>query len=189
MWCLLLLYVRIPIQQILHVLLTLGYKFVNYLLNWFLLPWLWRHRTIYVTGRSSQIYQHFHGWVQATLYWETLGITFQIGRFKTKNIFQAMKESFAQERDECLDRMDWRALIVIYRSFLSFKGPGRRWGRVPWSSGYGRRLMFRRSWVQIPAPVTGWTLFRYICCNYCGDVCLEIPKINNNRGPFKKVTQ
>ena len=49
--------------------------------------------------------------------------------------------------------------------------------------------MFRRSWVQIPAPVTGWTLFRYICCNYCGDVCLEIPKINNNRGPFKKVTQ
>ena len=36
MWCLLLLYVRIPIQQILHVLLTLDYEFVNYLVNWFL---------------------------------------------------------------------------------------------------------------------------------------------------------
>ena len=72
MWCLLLLYVRIPIQQILHVLLTLCYKFVNDLVNWFLLPWLWRHRAIYLTGRSSQIYRHFHGWVRATLYRETL---------------------------------------------------------------------------------------------------------------------
>ena len=72
MWCLLLLYVRIPIQQILHVLLTLDYEFVNYLVNWFLLPWLWHHRMIYVTGRSSQIYQHFHSWVWATLYRETL---------------------------------------------------------------------------------------------------------------------
>ena len=25
-----------------------------------------------------------------------------------------------------------------------------------WSSGYGRRLMFQRSWVQIPALYTGW---------------------------------
>ena len=29
-------------------------------------------------------------------------------------------------------------------------------GRQPWSSGYGRRLMFERSWVQILAPCTGW---------------------------------
>ena len=27
----------------------------------------------------------------------------------------------------------------------------------PWSSGYGRRLMFPRSGVQIPALYTGWT--------------------------------
>ena len=27
----------------------------------------------------------------------------------------------------------------------------------PWYSGYGRRLMFQRSWVQIPAPYTRWT--------------------------------
>ena len=30
-------------------------------------------------------------------------------------------------------------------------------GREPWSSGYGRRLMFQRLGVQIPAPYTGWT--------------------------------
>ena len=32
-------------------------------------------------------------------------------------------------------------------------------GREPWSSGYGRRLMFVRSWVQIPALYTGGTFF------------------------------
>ena len=44
-------------------------------------------------------------------------------------------------------------------------------GREPWSSGYGRRLMFRRSWVRIPALYTGWTwvFFTLICCKkiYC----------------------
>ena len=34
-------YVKIPIQQMLHVvLLTVGYKFVNDLENWFSLPWI-----------------------------------------------------------------------------------------------------------------------------------------------------
>ena len=28
-----------------------------------------------------------------------------------------------------------------------------------WSSGYGMKQMFQRSWVQIPAPYTGWTFF------------------------------
>ena len=38
--------------------------------------------------------------------------------------------------------------------------------REPYSSGYGRRLTFRRSWVQIPVPYTGWTwhFFTLICC-------------------------
>ena len=31
-------------------------------------------------------------------------------------------------------------------------------GREPWSSGYGRRLMFHRSWVLILAPYTGYLL-------------------------------
>ena len=30
-------------------------------------------------------------------------------------------------------------------------------GLEPWSSGYGRRLTFQRSWVRIPAPDIGWT--------------------------------
>ena len=34
----------------------------------------------------------------------------------------------------------------------------------PWSSGYGRRLTFWRSWVRIPAPYTEWTFFTYFCC-------------------------
>ena len=38
------------------MLLTVGYKFVNDLENWFSLPWLWRHRTICVTGGKSPIY-------------------------------------------------------------------------------------------------------------------------------------
>ena len=35
-------------------------------------------------------------------------------------------------------------------TFLTF-------GWEPWSSGHGRRLMFKRSWVWILAPYTGWT--------------------------------
>ena len=35
-------------------------------------------------------------------------------------------------------------------------------GWEPWSCGYGRRLMFQRSWVRIPALYTGWTFFTYI---------------------------
>ena len=32
-------------------------------------------------------------------------------------------------------------------------------GWVPWSGGYGRRLIIWRSWVCIPAPYTRWTYF------------------------------
>ena len=31
------------------------------------------------------------------------------------------------------------------------------YGREPWSSGNGKRLVFRRSWVQILTPYTLWT--------------------------------
>ena len=63
-------------------------------------------------------------------------------------------------------------------------------GQEPWSSGYGRRLTFQRSWVWIPAPDTGWTwhFFTLICCkNYI--VCLKRPKTNEKEaevGPFLK---
>ena len=51
-----------------------------------------------------------------------------------------------------------------------------------WSSGYGWRLMFQRSWVWIPAPYPGWTIFHIFCCKNCNDVCLKRPKINSKRG-------
>ena len=51
----------------------------------------------------------------------------------------------------------------------------------PWSSGYGRRLMFQRLWVWIPALCTGWSFFHIpICCKIC-NVCLKRQKIMNKR--------
>ena len=47
----------------------------------------------------------------------------------------------------------------------------------PWPSGYGRRLMFRRLWVRIPALYTGWTFFTFICCKNC-NCLLENTKMN-----------
>ena len=35
--------------------------------------------------------------------------------------------------------------------------------------------MFRRSWVRIPAPYTGWTFFTFICCRKC---IVEKTKLN-----------
>ena len=61
-------------------------------------------------------------------------------------------------------------------------------GREPWSSGYGKRLKFQRSWVRFPALYTGWTFLTFICCKNC-KVCLKRPKINEKEagvGPFKK---
>ena len=49
-----------------------------------------------------------------------------------------------------------------------------------WSSGYERRLMFKRSWVWILVPFTGWKwhFFTLICCKKYNDVCLKRPKMN-----------
>ena len=43
------------------------------------------------------------------------------------------------------------------------------YGREPWSNGYGRRLMFQRSWVRIPGAVywMDMTFFTLICCKNC----------------------
>ena len=62
-------------------------------------------------------------------------------------------------------------------------------GREPWSSGNGRWLMVKRSWVQILAPYTGWNwnFLTVICCKNCKDVCLKSQKINEKEagvGPF-----
>ena len=49
-------------------------------------------------------------------------------------------------------------------------------------------LMFRRSWVRIPEPYTGWTFLIYICFKNCYG-CLKRRKIKK-KGPgmaqFKK---
>ena len=52
-------------------------------------------------------------------------------------------------------------------------------GREPWSSGYEWQLMLERSWVQIPAPYTGWTFFTLFFLKIC-IVCFKRPKINEN---------
>ena len=67
-----------------------------------------------------------------------------------------------------------------------------RIGRKPWTSGYGSWFMFKRSWVQIPVPYTGWTFGHFshwFVINNCV-VCLKRPKINEKGaevGPFKKI--
>ena len=64
-------------------------------------------------------------------------------------------------------------------------------GRDPWSSGYGRRLMFQRLWIRIPAPYTGRTFFhKPICCKIC-NVCLKKTKINEKEagvGTFLRIS-
>ena len=50
-------------------------------------------------------------------------------------------------------------------------------GREPWSSGYGRRLMFQKSWVQIRAPYAGWPFFTFICCK----ILMFVRKAENKR--------
>ena len=54
-------------------------------------------------------------------------------------------------------------LFSQWKSGCTYKLPNSsRCRREPWSSGYGRRLMFWRSWVRIPAPYTGWKIFIYM---------------------------
>ena len=65
-------------------------------------------------------------------------------------------------------------------------------GREPWSSGYRRRLMIWRLWVQILAPCTGWTFFSHL---FVASIVLMFvwkdPKINDKRGrgwPLLKIS-
>ena len=44
---------------------------------------------------------------------------------------------------------------IVFKRLLIHGAGSNRWRA--WSSGCGRLLMFERSWVQIPAPYTGWT--------------------------------
>ena len=46
---------------------------------------------------------------------------------------------------------------------------------MPWSSGYGTRLAFKRMCVRIPAPETGWIFCTIYCCKNC-TFCLTRPE-------------
>ena len=47
--------------------------------------------------------------------------------------------------------------------------------------GYGRRFVFQKSWVQIPAPDTRWIFFTLIWCKTC-IVCLKKTENERKRG-------
>ena len=85
-------------------------------------------------------------------------------------------------------KVTYRAIGNVYHSWTI------RWNNShliiePCSSGYGRRLTFRRLWVWIPVPYTGWTwhFFTLIICKKNCIVCLKRPKLNKKEagiGPF-----
>ena len=52
----------------------------------------------------------------------------------------------------------------------------------PWSSGYGIWHIFKRSWVQIPAPYTGWNFLTLIFCKKCLFEKTENKKTKNRPG-------
>ena len=92
--------------------------------------------------------------------------------------------------------LQWLTLLSLLLYFWASVGKSAQdqmWknGRhEPWSSGYGRHLLFERLRVQIPAQYTGWTghFFTLICCKNCID-CLKRPKMKEKEagvGPFFK---
>ena len=62
------------------------------------------------------------------------------------------------------------------------------YGREPWSTSYGRRLVFQKLWVQIPAHYAGWTFSHFVVVVRIG---MFVWKDKNKQketedGPFKK---
>ena len=70
-----------------------------------------------------------------------------------KTLFEKNKISLAHWKKKnylnANDATQWSRNLECYK--LQQKG----W--EPWSSGFGRRLVYWRSWVRIPALYTGWT--------------------------------
>ena len=108
-------------------------------------------------------------------------ISFRVRIFHIKyilllNLFRTADLSSIQKK--CLKIANWGQFCSLAtRTFNHFEKLSSiihpsLWGREPWSSGYGKRLVFRRSWVRILTLYTGWTFFTFICCKNC-DVCLK----------------
>ena len=76
-----------------------------------------------------------------------------------KRLKNSILEYYTKEDFELLPKISTDfGTMTIHLLVCFVKGTG----MLPWSSGYGRRLMFQRSWVQIPVPYTGWTVFSHL---------------------------
>ena len=88
-------------------------------------------------------------------------LSFQSPTFGIHNLLPNLlvKSLFSNLKCENISRTIFEAMAAILMTDAQSlpKPKSRTKGREPWSSGYGRRLMFQRSWVRIPAPYTGWT--------------------------------
>ena len=69
----------------------------------------------------------------SSIVWTSAKSTFSLSELSTENIF-------GQKKMKILRTVDKHHILLL------------RLCGSPWSSGYGRRLMFKRSWVPIPAP-------------------------------------
>ena len=86
----------------------------------------------------------------------------------------------------CVIMVSWGLVSSLTRAFIEINTMLHSaevvhiWQDGSWSSGNGRRLVFQRSWVQIPVPYSGRTFFTFICCidtvnqgNWCMSIKLR----------------
>ena len=72
----------------------------------------------------------------------------------------------------------WNFCLLLSTWFTKVVGKNYSVGREPWSSGYGSRLKFWRSWVWIPLCIVAGHFFTFICCKNCS----KRRKLNWKRG-------
>ena len=73
----------------------------------------------------------------------SLTLTSWTSTIKKSNLTPTISTQNAFERDTLITSLTTSKKIFWY-------------GREPWSSDYGRQLMFKRPWVRIPATYTRW---------------------------------
>ena len=80
-------------------------------------------------------------------------------------------------------KLNKKSLLLNSLFFTTFKTncsiKTKKIGQEPWSSDYGRWIMFERWWVRIPSPYTAWTMHfsHWFVVKNC-IVYLKRPKIN-----------
>ena len=125
-------------------------------------------------------------------FWFSLLVTLKMVMFLLKRSFLSMPSLRGKAPTMKAASASWKKYITG-RCRVPRLRYNKKIGREPWSSGYGRRLTFQRSWVRILAPDTGctWHIFTLICCKNC-IVCLKRPEINEKEagvGPVFKILQ